>query len=82
MSDETKVMDETLRSFLESVTQVLKQHAAALGRLAENAKIDHANIAQLTQQVNLHTGIMQALDNEVRRRMGEPPLEPPREPIN
>jgi hypothetical protein len=82
MSEETAKMDETLQKFLECVTRVLEQHKLALERLAENQKIDHANIAQLTEQTNLHTGILQSLDAEVRRRMGEPPLEPPREPVN
>ena len=82
MSEETAKIDETLRKFLECVTKVLEGHRLALERLAENSKIDHANIAQLTEQVNLHTGILQSLDAEVRRRMGEPPLESPLEPVN
>jgi hypothetical protein len=82
MSEEIAKMDETLRKFLECVTRVLEGHKLALERLTENSKIDHANIAQLTQQVNLHTGILQSLDTEIRRRMGEGPLESPKTPVN
>jgi hypothetical protein len=87
MSDET--IDKTLKEFLESVTTVLRGHAESLKKLTEaveqmqkNQSIEHLNVAEIGAMVNSHTAILSALDAEVRRRMGEPPLESPREPVN
>jgi hypothetical protein len=81
MSEET-VMDKTLREFLESVTKVLEQHKLALERLHQNQQIEHVDVAAIGAQVNEHRQILVALDTAVRQRMGEPPVEPPREPVN
>ena len=80
MSDEK--IDKILQDFLESVTAVLRQHAAALERLQQNQQIDHLNMTEIAGQVNAHRQILVDLDIEIRQRMGEPPVEPPREPVN
>ena len=79
MSDEK--IDKVLQNFLESVTAVLRRHAAALERLTENSKIEHENIRQVTEQVNMHYGILTALDAEVKRRLNFSTEEPSR-PVN
>jgi hypothetical protein len=89
MSEETAKIDKVLQAFLEETTKVLRQHKEAVTRLTavveqviQNSKIEHENVRQLTEQTNCHTALLQALDKAVRLRMGEPPLEPPREPVN
>jgi hypothetical protein len=88
MSDETG-MDKVLREFLESVTAVLRQHAERLERLTEgfarmeqNQAIEHLNMKEIGEMVNNHTAILSALDDAVRQRMGDPPIETPPEAVN
>jgi hypothetical protein len=87
MSDETAVMDATLKQFLESVTGVLRQHAqalqqlmAALARVEENQKLEHQNVKEIGAMVNEHTHIFQRLDAALKERMGI--SEPPPETVN
>jgi hypothetical protein len=81
MNGDEKI-DKVLKEFLESVTKVLEQHKLALERLHQNQQIEHVNVAAIGAQVNEHRQILVALDTAVRQRMGEPPIEPPQEPVN
>jgi len=89
MSEETAKIDKILREFLETTTALMRQHTERLEQLTaraskmeQNQAIEHLNVKEIGEMVNNHTAILTALDNEVRRRMGEPPIETPPEPVN
>jgi hypothetical protein len=70
-------IDAALKIFLKETTKVLRGHAAtllqltqAVERLQANQAVDHANIAQVTEQVNKHTETFLRLNEEMRQRLG------------
>jgi hypothetical protein len=96
MSDEMEQLKALVRELTDVIVQTSKNHQehlqrheaclaeqlAAMKRLQQNQQIDHLNLSEVAGQVNAHRDILTALDAEVRRRMGEPPAETPKDVVN
>ena len=66
----TSADQKVLKEFITETLRTLAAHKAALERLAENDRIAHENVRQLTEQVNHHREIFSALDSEMKQRLG------------
>ena len=64
--------EKLIAKFVETAAQDLASHKAALDRLAENLKAEHATIAELAEIVNRHTEILESLRLAVEAKIGDP----------